>query len=145
MAKSDATIVNAGGRGSGKSFALLLDLLDHCRDGSARPLVLRESWAGLQELGDEFHALAAAAFALIGFPLDDIWHRIFGQDVTLWGPTHLVLFGAAVALVARRLDRIVDTLHFAPSRDPGRSSGLAGQRQPGISIPAQTITLPEHY
>jgi hypothetical protein len=34
-------------------------------------------------------------FALIGFPLDDIWHRIFGQDVTLWGPTHLMLIGGA--------------------------------------------------
>jgi hypothetical protein len=39
--------------------------------------------------------LACAAFALSGFPLDDIWHRIFGQDVTLWGPTHLMLFGGA--------------------------------------------------
>ncbi len=36
-----------------------------------------------------------AAFALSAFPMDDVWHRIFGQDVTLWGPTHLVLFGAA--------------------------------------------------
>ena len=36
-----------------------------------------------------------AGFALSAFPMDDIWHRIFGQDVTLWGPTHLVLFGAA--------------------------------------------------
>jgi hypothetical protein len=39
--------------------------------------------------------MASAAFALIGFPLDDIWHRIFGQDVTLWGPTHLMLIGGA--------------------------------------------------
>ena len=39
--------------------------------------------------------LVCAAFALSGFPLDDIWHRIFGQDVTLWGPTHLLLFGGA--------------------------------------------------
>jgi hypothetical protein len=39
--------------------------------------------------------LACAAFALSGFPLDDLWHRLFGQDVTLWGPTHLLLFGAA--------------------------------------------------
>ena len=38
---------------------------------------------------------AAAAFALIGFPLDDVWHRLFGQDVTLWGPTHLMLIGGA--------------------------------------------------
>ena len=38
---------------------------------------------------------ACGAFALIGFPLDDIWHRLFGQDVTLWGPTHLMLIGGA--------------------------------------------------
>jgi hypothetical protein len=36
-----------------------------------------------------------AAFALTGFPLDDVWHRLFGQDVTLWGPTHLMLIGGA--------------------------------------------------
>jgi hypothetical protein len=36
---------------------------------------------------------ACGAFALSGFPLDDAWHRIFGQDVTLWGPTHLMLIG----------------------------------------------------
>ncbi len=38
---------------------------------------------------------ACGAFALMGFPLDDIWHRLFGQDVTLWGPTHLMLIGGA--------------------------------------------------
>ncbi|HEU4977753.1 MAG TPA: hypothetical protein VFT42_02555 [Solirubrobacteraceae bacterium] len=34
-------------------------------------------------------------FALVGFPLDDVWHRLFGQDVTLWGPTHLLMIGGA--------------------------------------------------
>ena len=34
-------------------------------------------------------------YALLGFPLDDMWHRIFGQDVTLWGPTHLMMIGGA--------------------------------------------------
>jgi hypothetical protein len=39
-------------------------------------------------------------FSLVGFPLDDMWHRLFGQDVTLWGPTHLMLIGgAAMTLV----------------------------------------------
>ncbi len=36
---------------------------------------------------------SCGAFALTGFPLDDLWHRLFGQDVTLWGPTHLMLIG----------------------------------------------------
>jgi hypothetical protein len=43
---------------------------------------------------------ACGIFSLIGFPLDDVWHRLFGQDVTLWGPTHLMLIGgAAMTLV----------------------------------------------
>jgi hypothetical protein len=45
---------------------------------------------------------SCAAFSLLGFPLDDAWHRLFGQDVTLWGPTHLMLFGgAAMTLIGR--------------------------------------------
>jgi hypothetical protein len=43
---------------------------------------------------------ACASFSMIGFPLDDVSHRLFGQDVTLWGPTHLMLLGgAAMTLV----------------------------------------------
>ena len=44
--------------------------------------------------------LGAAGFALLGFPLDDISHRLFGQDVTLWGATHLMMMsGAAIAVL----------------------------------------------
>jgi hypothetical protein len=39
--------------------------------------------------------MACASFALLGFPLDDVSHRLFGQDVTLWGPTHLMMLGGA--------------------------------------------------
>ena len=39
--------------------------------------------------------MGCGAFALAGFPLDDVSHRLFGQDVTLWGPTHLMLIGGA--------------------------------------------------
>jgi hypothetical protein len=54
------------------------------------------------KLGRNWHAplggvliVASSSFALAAFPLDDIWHRLFGQDVTLWGPTHLLLIGGA--------------------------------------------------
>jgi hypothetical protein len=62
--RTTANIMNAGGRGSGKSHSMMLDCLDHCRDfgAIARPLVLRESWAGLQELQDRVLALAIVAF-----------------------------------------------------------------------------------
>jgi hypothetical protein len=33
--------------------------------------------------------------ALAGFPLDDVWHTLFGQDVTLWSPTHIQMIGGA--------------------------------------------------
>jgi hypothetical protein len=39
--------------------------------------------------------MACSSFALLGFPLDDVWHRLFGQDVTLWGPTHMMMIGGA--------------------------------------------------
>ncbi len=40
--------------------------------------------------------LAAGLIALVGFPADDLWHRLFGQDVTEWGPTHVMMIGGAV-------------------------------------------------
>lgn len=40
------------------------------------------------------------AFALATLGLDDVWHGIFGQDVTLWSPTHFVfLFGGILTVV----------------------------------------------
>ena len=61
----------------------------------------RPSRSAIRIVGDWYAPLggvvlaACGMFALIGFPLDDVWHRIFGQDVTLWGPTHLMLIGGA--------------------------------------------------
>jgi hypothetical protein len=39
--------------------------------------------------------MVCGSIALAGFPLDDMWHRLFGQDVTLWGPTHIQMVGGA--------------------------------------------------
>ena len=39
--------------------------------------------------------LLCGLIALAGFPLDDLWHTMFGQDVTLWGPTHIQMIGGA--------------------------------------------------
>src|SRR5258708_5314555 len=59
----------------------------------------RPTWVQVQRgwwapLGGMLIAVCGC-FALIGFPLDDVWHRLFGQDVTLWGPTHLLMIGGA--------------------------------------------------
>jgi hypothetical protein len=39
--------------------------------------------------------LVCGGVALLGFPLDAFWHALFGEDVTLWGPTHLFMIGGA--------------------------------------------------
>jgi hypothetical protein len=46
--------------------------------------------------------LAAMGFtALVGFPLDDLWHAFYGIDVTMWSPTHLIMImGAALSPMA---------------------------------------------
>ncbi|HZV74325.1 MAG TPA: hypothetical protein VFF79_11470 [Conexibacter sp.] len=72
---------------------------------------------------------ACASFALIGFPLDDVSHRLFGQDVTLWGPTHLMMLGgAALTLVAV-------LVLFAEARLAQRT-----QRGAGASVRAESPT-----
>lgn len=62
--RGHCNIMNAGGRGSGKTFSMILDLLDHCREHAdeARPLVVRESWAGLSQISDQILDLATTAF-----------------------------------------------------------------------------------
>jgi hypothetical protein len=70
---------------------MLAIILPFDKPGSAAVRITRNWYApvgGLLMAG-------CGLYALIGFPLDDIWHRIFGQDVTLWGPTHLMLIGGA--------------------------------------------------
>ena len=64
---------------------------------------------------------ACGAFALTGFPLDDLWHRIFGQDVTLWGPTHLMLIGGGSLAVLGGMVLLAEGI-TAVGRDPERDS-----------------------
>ena len=66
--------------------------------------------------------VACASFALAGFPLDDVWHRIFGQDVTLWGPTHLMLIGGASLATIATVVLMAEGARSATSsgREPGR-------------------------
>jgi hypothetical protein len=93
----------------------------------------RRPGAAAVHLGHEFDApvggvlmAACAAFALSGFPLDDIWHRLFGQDVTLWGPTHLMLFGGAgLSLIGQA----VLMAEAARERPDGRSALWASLRR----------------
>ena len=61
--------------------------------------------------------VATSGFALLGFPLDDMWHRLFGQDVTLWGPTHLMLFGGAGLTLVGMAVLMVEGIRARPQSD----------------------------
>ena len=65
---------------------------------------------------------ACGAFALAGFPLDDLWHRLFGQDVTLWGPTHLMLIGGAGMTLIGQAVLLQEGIRARPPR-AGRPAG----------------------
>jgi hypothetical protein len=67
--------------------------------------------------------LATSSFSLAGFPLDDMWHRLFGQDVTLWGPTHLMLIGGAGLSLIGHAILLVEG---GPQRDPSRKGVASG-------------------
>ncbi len=66
-----------------------LDRVDGHRVGALRvPPALLPLWA----IG-----LAAVS----GFPLDELWHRAYGIDVTMWSPTHmLMILGASLTGLA---------------------------------------------
>jgi hypothetical protein len=85
---------------------------------------------------------ACAFFSLLGFPLDDAWHRLFGQDVTLWGPTHLMLIGGAALTLVGQAVLLVEGMR-ARTRTPApktpqlvvrmRRVGLMGGLLVGLS------------
>src|SRR5216110_2277188 len=52
-----------------------------------------------------FHLAAwGIALTVLAAPIDDLWHRLFGIDITLWSPPHLLgLLGSAINTVGTLL------------------------------------------
>ncbi len=70
------------------AIVLAVSLYGLWRDHRETPFHLR---AGGWSLHAGVLIVAAGATLVLAFaPLDDLWHRLFGVDVTLWGPMHLV-------------------------------------------------------
>jgi hypothetical protein len=72
------------------------------REGDVRVLGLTSSRG--------FHLAAwGIAVTILAAPIDDLWHRLFGIDVTLWSPPHLmgilgaVINGWACLVIAREV------------------------------------------
>jgi hypothetical protein len=76
--------------------------------------------------------------AVAGFPLDDVWHRLFGQDVTLWGPTHIQMVGGAAlttlaSWILVREGRFYQSQPDSTREGKRRSSGIMRFREPSLA------------
>ena len=61
--------------------------------------------------------LALGGAALLGFPLDELWHQTYGVDVTMWSPTHmLMILGASFSGLASWLVLAEAGVHPKQSR-----------------------------
>lgn len=93
---------------SGLAIVLLTSLYALWRDRRKTPAHLRVGPLWLH--GGIMIVSIAAGLVLAFAPLDDLWHRVFGVDITLWGPMHLVgILGLTLAsfggLVSSWLER----------------------------------------
>jgi hypothetical protein len=82
----------------------------------------------------------AIALTVLAAPIDDLWHRLFGLDVTLWSPPHLlglagaILNAAAGWIIAREAYPAGSRARQAGLVLSGAlaTAGLAVALQPGI-------------
>src|SRR5206468_3609058 len=66
---------------------------------------------------------AGAIWFFASAPFDDLWHRLYGIDVTIWSPPHLSLIAAACTVV---FGSVVIVLGERRRRE---ARGLAGSGQ----------------
>src|SRR3954469_15548791 len=110
---------------AGIALAGYLAVILGCDDDEPTAVRLRGGWSA--PLGGVL-LLACGGFALLGFPLDDTWHRLFGQDVTLWGPTHVLMIGSA------SLATVAVWVLLVEGRRSSRRSGLGDGPSPAASL-----------
>jgi hypothetical protein len=88
--------------------------------------------------------LACGALSLTGFAADDVWHRLFGQDVTLWGPTHLMMItgGLLVLFSSFVLMREGMRTRRAPrTREEKRAAVASGESKGPVALLSTALLL----
>jgi hypothetical protein len=63
------------------------------------------------------------AIGLSALALDDVWHRIFGQDVTLWSPTHFIFLCGGILTVTGMLVLLKEGSIARRARERGGAQG----------------------
>jgi hypothetical protein len=88
--------------------------------------------------------LACGTLSLTGFAADDVWHRLFGQDVTLWGPTHLMMItgGLLVLFSSFVLMREGMRTKRAPrTREEKRAALASGEAKGPVALLSTALLL----
>ena len=61
--------------------------------------------------------LVGAGMSLASAPIDDTWHRLYGLDVTVWSPPHIMLVaGMVIAPFGALIGLALETNHQLPTR-----------------------------
>jgi hypothetical protein len=94
-------------------------------------------FVGFAPLGGALLMLCGVV-AVAGFPLDDVWHRLFGQDVTLWGPTHIQMVGGAAlttlaSWILVREGRLYRSETAVRRETPSKRPGFLRLREPSLA------------
>ncbi len=81
-----------------------------------------EWWRGIPTTRGFRLAAWGLVLVVLAAPIDDLWHRLFGLDVTLWSPPHLLaLFGSAVSTLGCLM---IALEVYSPESRPGRAALL---------------------
>jgi hypothetical protein len=86
---------------AGTAIAFGVVGLETWRARGGRPAVGTVRLAGLVGTPGFHLVWLGMVLTIVAAPIDDLWHRLFGIDVTLWSPPHLLgLAGAQVSTLA---------------------------------------------
>src|SRR5262245_295604 len=84
----------------GISLGVLVAETWHARGGATGTVTI----AGLRGTRGFHLVWWGMVIVILAAPVDDLWHRLFGLDVTLWSPPHLLgLAGSQVSHLGGRL------------------------------------------
>jgi hypothetical protein len=97
-------------------LGLAAELLRH-RSGNSLEAAARRVPRGLWMIA------GGALWFVASAPFDDLWHRLFGLDVTIWSPPHLSLIAAAFTLLLGTLLLVRDEQERLDESEPHRSRG----------------------
>ena len=90
--------------------------------GEEPPLV--ELWGLRAPRGFALAAMGVLG-AVLSAPVDEVWHRLFGIDVTIWSPPHLFAIAAAGAIRLGLVVALIDEMALAGDAIPSRRLRLS--------------------